>query len=107
MNIKTVYNLRHALECKAYLEHGDHDHYSNWFSPSNMRFFSDTMRNFGMRKVTIVADDGTSHVCHQVYRKSPVRVCRGIYEWEGSDRLTYNWDVGTLEMVHEKQEVMA
>ena len=42
--------------------------YSNFFERNTMRFFGDTMKNYGCRKVTIGERD-----LYELYRKRPVK----------------------------------
>lgn len=56
---------------------------SRFFSRENMRFAGDTMRNFGVRKVTVTTDydaegnytgrPAESVECWELYRKRPVK----------------------------------
>ena len=50
-------------ELKSHVEQ-----YSNFFERSTMRFFGDTMKNYGCRKVTIGERD-----LYELYRKRPVK----------------------------------
>lgn len=44
----------------------------HFFSRSTMKFFGDTMRNYGVRGVVISTDDEKNVFCFELYRKKPV-----------------------------------
>lgn len=44
-----------------------------FFSRKTMRFFGDTMRNYGVRTVRIVADDGETVNAWELFRRMPVK----------------------------------
>jgi hypothetical protein len=63
---KTAYDL------KAFVEAAGHE--SHFFTRSTMKFFGDTMRNYGMRgPVTVVTPSGESVQCYELYRRHPVK----------------------------------
>jgi hypothetical protein len=76
MNIKTVYDLKAIVESQG----------SYFFTRKTMRFFGDTMRNFGMRKTKYKDVD-----CFEVYRKQPVK-----HNLSGS----FYFDCKTLKQIH-------
>lgn len=45
---------------------------SNFFSRDSMKFFGDTMRNYGTRSATVTEYDGTVTECVELYR------CRAV-----------------------------
>ena len=46
---------------------------SNFFSRATMKFFGDTMRNYGTRTATITTFDGEQVECWEMYRIRPVK----------------------------------
>lgn len=46
---------------------------SNHFTRDSMRFFGDTMRNYGVRRCTVVTRDGERLTVWQLYRRRPVK----------------------------------
>lgn len=59
-------------DLKARVEQGSDSHF---FEPSTMRFFGDTMANYGVsaRPVTVTTHGGTVAECWQLYRRRKVR----------------------------------
>lgn len=53
----TVYELKHKIA----------DKYPYYFSRKAMKFFGDTVKNYGVRRVKICGHD-----CYELYRKKPV-----------------------------------
>ena len=69
---------------------------SNFFSRESMRFFGDTMRNYGVRTATIQSnydlngeycDNGVMIECWELYRKHPVKM--GLKSSAYFDKKTY------------------
>lgn len=46
---------------------------SNFFSRDSMKFFGDTMRNYGVSSATVTEYDGTATECWELYRRRPVK----------------------------------
>ena len=48
---------------------------SHFFERSSMKFFGDTMANYGVRAglVTVTTSSGVTHQCYELYRKQPVK----------------------------------
>jgi len=61
----TVYDLKREME-----QRGNEPHF---FSRKTMRFFGDTMRNYGVRKTTIVTYAGEVISVYELYRKHPIK----------------------------------
>jgi hypothetical protein len=53
----TVYELKYKIS----------DEYPFYFSKETMKFFGDTFRNYGVRRVKLCGHD-----CYELYRKKPV-----------------------------------
>jgi hypothetical protein len=64
--IKTVYDLKRAVD-----ETGN-----NYFKRSGMKFFGDTMKNYGLRTVEFKDNRGQPRKAYELYRRKPVH--RGI-----------------------------
>lgn len=45
----------------------------NFFSRSSMKFFGDTMKNYGVRSATITTYDDSNVECWELYRKHAVK----------------------------------
>jgi len=70
-----------ASELKYHVENAGHDSY--FFTRSSMKFFGDTMRNYGVRAATIRANydsegnytnaEGVQLEVWELYRKRPVK----------------------------------
>ncbi len=65
-NIKTSSDLRYAVE--------EAGHAPAFFTRDSMRFFGDTMRNYGVRRVTVTTIMGDAPTeAYELYRRQPVR----------------------------------
>ena len=64
-NIKTASDLKFAIE-----QAGTSPHF---FTRSTMRFFGDTMRNYGVRKTTINTYTEGNVPVFELYRRHPVK----------------------------------
>jgi hypothetical protein len=65
--IKTVYDLKRHVAATG----------SHYFDRSSMKFFGDTLKNFGIRKKTIMnRRDRKTYLVWELYRKRPVK--RGL-----------------------------
>lgn len=60
-----------ASELKYRVEQAGHE--PHFFTRSTMRFFGDTMRNYGVRKAEIVVMPGDTVKCWELYRRRPVK----------------------------------
>jgi len=60
-----------ASELKYQIEKSGHEPY--YFTRDTMRFFGDTMRNYGVRSSVVFDFEGTKHLVWELYRKSPVK----------------------------------
>lgn len=70
---------------------------SYYFDKGSMKFFGDTMGNYGLRKnVEVVTDDGEKIVCFELYRKRAVK--------HGLKKSTY-FDVRDLNVVYPKEDL--
>lgn len=60
-------------ELKFEVERAGHD--SHFFTRATMKFFGDTMRNYGVRTKPVMVDTWTQGVveCWELYRKRPVK----------------------------------
>lgn len=65
--------MKSASELKYFLESCDSERY--FFTRDTMKFFGDTMANYGVRSkpVTVVTYDGESRQCWELYRRRPVK----------------------------------
>ena len=88
-NIKTASDLKYALESR--------DTESHYFSRENMRFAGDTMKNYGVRKVSILANfdesgkyhpEGIEREVWELYRRRPVK--HGLQSSAYFDPVTFN-----------------
>ena len=59
----TVYELRKKVNATG----------SFFFKPDTMKFFGDTMKNYGVRERTITTTDGEQRRVYELRRKKPVR----------------------------------
>lgn len=66
-----------------------------FFSRDTMRFFGDTMRNYGCRQAKVTDQHGTIREVWELYRKHPVK--------HGVQSPAY-FDRGTLQRVFPKKE---
>ncbi len=68
-------------ELKAAVEAAGHE--PHFFTRQTMRFFGDTMRNYGVRAkpVEVTRYDGSKATCWELYRKRPVKhgLCASAY----------------------------
>lgn len=61
-----------ASELKYCVEEAGHD--SHFFTRQTMKFFGDTMRNYGVRgPVTVEQYDGAKRSVYELYRRRPVK----------------------------------
>lgn len=67
---------------------------SNFFDRPSMKFFGDTMRNYGVRRAIVATYDIESVNVWELYRKHPVK--------HGFQSSAY-FDVVTFERVHPKE----
>ena len=53
----------------------NHNPCSLFFARKTMKFFGDTMANYGVRAkpVTVVTSRGIEHTCWELYRRKPVK----------------------------------
>ena len=73
--------IKTSSDLRAFVENAKHD--SHFFSRQTMRFFGDTMANYGVRRVTIrvrydtngdyVSADGVEIEAFELYRRRPVK----------------------------------
>lgn len=63
---------------------------SLFFSRNNMKFHGDTMRNYGVREVIIMTQDGEKNVW-ELYRRNPT--AHGLYK-------SVYWDKDTFQVVY-------
>lgn len=64
--------IKTASELKAHVEAAGHD--SHFFTRDTMRFFGDTMRNYGVRgPVEIKTPSGDTVLAYELYRRRPVK----------------------------------
>lgn len=57
-------------ELKAHVEANSDSHF---FDRKTMKFFGDTMRNYGVRLVSVSGGENASRELWELYRKSPVK----------------------------------
>ena len=60
-----------ASELKYNLEHSGNEPY--YFTRRTMKFFGDTMRNYGVRSNVVFDYEGNKHLVWELYRKNPVK----------------------------------
>ena len=72
------------LKCKL-VEFNPHSH---MFDRKTMKFFGDTMRNFGVRSAEVKTFDGTVVECWELYRKRPVN--NGLQTSHHFNKITFN-----------------
>lgn len=65
--------IRTASDLKFHIEQNGHEPY--YFTRDSMRFFGDTMRNYGVRSkpVEVTTQSGDTVTCWELYRKRPVK----------------------------------
>jgi hypothetical protein len=68
-----------ASELKYHIEQTGREQY--FFTRETMRFFGDTMRNYGVRSATVTGYDGKPVECWELYRRHAVK--------HGNDRSAY------------------
>lgn len=83
MSIKTASDLKYAVESAGRESH--------FFSRQNMRFAGDTMRNYGVRRVSITDSRGDQIDAYELYRRRPVK--HGL-------RSSAYFDASTFERVY-------
>ena len=84
MNIKTASDLKFEIERL----HPD----SMFFARENMKFFGDTMGNYGVRQPRKIVDImGDERIAYELYRKQPVK--HGLSK-------SHFFDAETLTQVH-------
>lgn len=98
MNIKTASDLKYAVENTG--------RESYFFDRKTMRFFGDTMANFGVRKTVVktyydaegnyVSEEGVDREVYELYRRKPVKA--------GNKSSAY-FDVNTFARVHAIVEI--
>jgi hypothetical protein len=64
-------NIKTASDLKYYVEQAGHE--SHFFTRSTMKFFGDTMRNYGVRKTTIDTYSADNVPVWQLYRRHAVK----------------------------------
>lgn len=65
-------NIKTASDLKHYVQNAGHE--SFFFDRGNMRFFGDTMRNYGVRQArTITTNTGETAKAYELFRRRPVR----------------------------------
>lgn len=64
-DIKTAYDLKYAT-----INAGTAGYF---WDRSTMRFFGDTMRNYGVRRVAVTLRDGSKVAAWELYRRRPVK----------------------------------
>ncbi len=62
-----------------------------YFSRATMKFFGDTMANYGVRRAKIMDMDGQKREVYELYRRRPVK--------HGLNKSAY-FDVDTFKRVH-------
>ena len=60
-----------ASELKYQVERAGHEPY--FFTRNTMKFFGDTMRNYGVRSATITTNMDEVVECWELYRRRPVK----------------------------------
>ncbi len=59
-------DIKTASQLKGFVQNDNNSHY---FDRSTMRFFGDTMRNYGIKH----HNKGTNNHCIELYRRNPVK----------------------------------
>lgn len=75
----TASELRAAVESRGTESH--------FFSRRSMRFFGDTMRNYGVRAAEVKTFDGSTVAVWELYRRRPVK--HGVRTSAYFDRATF------------------
>lgn len=87
--------IKTASDLKYYVENAGHE--SFFFARKTMRFFGDTMRNYGVRKTTIqtcydaegnYVDGGTTLEVYELYRRKSVK--HGLSDSAYFDAVTFH-----------------
>lgn len=60
--------IKTPSQLKSFLANEPH-----FFTRGTMKFFGDTMANFGLKRVIIFKNDGTNINGYELYRKRPVK----------------------------------
>ena len=64
--------IKTASDLKMFVESAGHD--SEFFTRSTMRFFGDTMRNYGLRQPQpVTLYDGSTVLAYELFRRRPVK----------------------------------
>ena len=87
---KTASQLRSFIESSGTAPH--------FFDRTTMRFFGDTMANFGVRRVRFVLPNAATRHGFELYRKRPVK--HGLQS-------SHYFDRETFEAVHPDPETIA
>lgn len=74
-----------ASELKANIEANGHKHY--FFDKKTMKFFGDTMKNYGVRSAKIDTWSYGTVECWELYRKRPVK--HGLQKSAFFDKKTF------------------
>ena len=80
--------IRTASHLRAFIE--DAGHAPHYFDRQTMRWFGDTMRNYGVRQVQIIDRRGSTIDAWELYRRRPVK--------HGLQSSSY-WDAETFRRV--------
>ncbi len=81
--------IKTASDLKAFVE--SHNPDSKFFTRETMKFFGDTMRNYGVRRVHCTDYTGATINAYALYRRRPVK--------EGNQRVSY-FCASTFRTVH-------
>lgn len=82
-----------ASELKYQVEQAGHVPY--FFTRETMKFFGDTMKNYGVRSATVQTYSGRTVEVWELYRKRPVK--HGL-------RMSHYFDKQTFDRVHPKRD---
>lgn len=63
--------IKTSSQLRAFVEDAGHE--SRFFTRDTMRFFGDTMRNYGVRRVTLETNMGDTVEAFELYRRRPVK----------------------------------
>lgn len=69
--ILTSAQVKTASDLKYYVELAGHD--SHFFTRDTMRFFGDTMKNYGVSKVFVTLHSGEKVPAYELFRRKPVK----------------------------------
>lgn len=64
-------NIKTASDLKYYVEQAGHE--SHFFTRDTMKFFGDTMRNYGVKETVITDNYGGRRRVIELFRKRPVK----------------------------------